>query len=82
MYKCPLCEYKTISYNGLKMHMAKSHPLDNCPICGVKYRNLTWHFRVYGELYGDSQHLLFYYLYRHLTLNKAQKKLVEQMLKV
>jgi hypothetical protein len=64
------------------MHIAKSHPLDECPICKVRYRNLTWHFRVYGEVYDDAQHLVLYYLYSRHTLDHEEKEVVEKMLKV
>jgi transcription elongation factor Elf1 len=81
-YKCPFCEYHTISLHGLKMHFAKRHVSNECPICGKRYKNILWHFYVYAKVYNDSQHLLLYYLYPNRTLNESEKQVVEKLLGV
>jgi hypothetical protein len=80
MYKCPLCSYKTISLNGLKMHIAKRHQIDECPVCKTRYRNLAGHFYIYARHHEDSQHLLLYYLFTRETLSSSEKKIIEKLL--
>jgi transcription elongation factor Elf1 len=79
-YKCPLCNYRTISLQGLKLHFSKKHVSNICPLCRKRYKNINWHFYVYAKVYNDSQHLLLYYLYPNHTLDKSEKQVVEKLL--
>ncbi len=80
MYKCPLCEYRTISLQGLKMHFQKRHATDFCPLCGKKSRNITGHYYIVARTYNDRQHLLLFYLSTREVLDGAKKEEVEKLL--
>jgi len=79
-YKCIFCNYRTISLQGLKMHVKKKHETDICPICGKKFRNLIGHFYIFSRVHDDSQHLLLYYLYTREILSFETKQKIEKLL--
>jgi hypothetical protein len=80
-YKCPLCGYRTISFQGLKMHFQKRHTTDVCPLCGKKSHNITGHYYIVARTHGDSQHLLLFYLSTREVLDNTKKKEVEKLLR-
>jgi len=81
VYKCPLCNYRAISLQSLKLHVQKKHSTDVCPICHKKSRNITGHFYLYAKMNRDPQHLLLYYLYARCQLTNKEKEAIEGLLR-
>jgi len=51
MLKCPFpnCDYETESLIAMRIHFAKKHRNEPCPICGEKVKNLYIHFASRGR---------------------------------
>jgi len=59
--KCPLCDYKTKSLHGLRLHALKMHKSSYCPVCGRFYKKILEHLANFSN--RDEEHKKIYVLF-------------------
>lgn len=77
MYKCPICDYKSDTLLGIRLHATRKHNGNYCPLCNKKYKNLIKHLMRVSK-YDDDHKLLYVVLCKKIK----KKKLVDYALDV
>jgi len=62
-WRCPACDFRSKSFNGVRVHFIKMHMNGKCPACGKKYRSLMRHFERRSDC--DLMHAICYGLAAH-----------------
>ena len=77
--RCPFCEYTASTVSSYIVHVTKTHPLIECPVCGYRGKDILGHM----AKHNDKLHMLFYAIYgsygkgTHQRAKKLKKLRIE-----
>ncbi|ACZ35742.1 zinc finger protein [Sulfolobus spindle-shaped virus 6] len=78
MFKCPMCDFVSVTLFAVKQHARREHTLTKCPVCQKQYRHLNQHF--YFQY--DMEHLVFAFLFSKYKLPYHVRLTIKKKLEV